>query len=67
MDSVRKLVGLQPEPKEPPTFYEQLTQTFQLSYKTRIVAFVVLLILGLLCCAFVRLFFTHFPIFKVLN
>ena len=50
MDSLRSFVGMQPEPKEPPTFMEQISQSFQLSYTTRIVVFVVTLLLGLCCC-----------------
>merc|ERR1712232_1538331 len=50
----------QPEPKEPPTFMEQISQSFQLSYTTRIVVFVVTLLLGL-CCCFIAATFVYMP------
>mmetsp|Transcript_9943 Transcript_9943/g.12254 ORF Transcript_9943/g.12254 Transcript_9943/m.12254 type:complete len:190 (-) Transcript_9943:1242-1811(-) len=60
MESLRNFVGFEAEPKPPPTFMEQVNETFQLSYTTRIVVFAVTLLLGL-CCCFIAATFVYMP------
>ena len=49
-DSLKSWVGMEQEPRPPPTFVEQVQASFQFSYTTRIVVFGVTLLLGLCCC-----------------
>ena len=51
--SLRSMVGLAPEPREK-TWMEKLEAELTCSYTTRITGFVVLLLMGLVCCVLVR-------------